>query len=64
MLSMLLIYKSIIDIKMSSSGCYILKYQINIIIIHNIKVEVSLILYKYNLSYYQNQDNFDYELGA
>lgn len=64
MLSILLIYKSIIDIKMSSSGCYILKYQINIIIIHNIKVEVSLILYKYNLSYYQNQDNFDYELGA
>lgn len=64
MLSMLLIYKSIVDIKMSSSGCYILKYQINIIIIHNIKVEVSLILYKYNLSYYQNQDNFDYELGA
>lgn len=64
MLSILLIYKSIVDIKMSSSGCYILKYQINIIIIHNIKVEVSLILYKYNLSYYQNQDNFDYELGA
>lgn len=64
MLSILLIYKSIIDIKMSSSCCYILKYQINIVIIHNIKVEISLMLYKYNLSYYQNQDNFDYELGA